>query len=577
MENMTDETKDLFEQTVNQYFRYKYEQSLTYVINNSFLSVDTPEKYKKLTISTEPANIILLKPFINIEEIFINSSYDGDLSFIDDFKIKKLSIHVEKTWKELSSLKLENVEELSIRVSSDDTSMVLNAPKLKSLAIACSTLNSHPKNDSVHKIDLSHYEYLEEIEFHGETKFDYSTLGSTKKLKRLSIIRDKINNIRWIEECSMLRSLTISGCGLSDIESIQRLENLEYLDLSRNEIKTIRPLLYLSGLNTVILYGNKITDNETIIDRVKAKEIVLTEQDNEFQTLISKSVKESVYKACSKVESLSTKPIEEIPQFSRAREIEERKLKPVERIKREFQREFIADFYNIKPLKYGLHTGNIGEIKEKYVEKMLSVYPFLTVTKEMRDSIDKDKRKFCVEYVRNSLILVTCDNVFAITVSCKESDADLDDDWDKDKIHIEITDGNNHRRALTSIIEDEREKYIEDYDIEEYEFDIKIEHKYSSRFHATDIAIPVMYAMSLAIKDRFQANKVLIGTFGLGKNCECAPPDLYIEMAKYEGASTILLYGDEENEELGLYQSEIEKKYGLECEFYPYIGAFFEV
>lgn len=98
--------------------------------------------------------------------------------------------------------------------------------------------------------------------------------------------------------------------------------------------------------------------------------------------------------------------------------------------------------------------------------------------------------------------------------------------------------------------------------------------KYSGDFYSTDLAIPIMYAMYLAIHNRFKADKVMIGSFGLAENCESIPKKIYLTMAKNEGAREVFLYGNDE-EWVTEYRKMISERYNLDCDFYESIEGIF--
>ncbi len=109
--------------------------------------------------------------------------------------------------------------------------------------------------------DLTNFKYLRL--WHNDELINLKEIGKLKNLNRLVIEYSNINimNIDVIGELKSLKTLTISqNKGISSIEFIKNLTNLETLELVGDNISDITPISSCTNLKTLTLQYNSITD-----------------------------------------------------------------------------------------------------------------------------------------------------------------------------------------------------------------------------------------------------------------------------------------------------------------------------
>ena len=110
--------------------------------------------------------------------------------------------------------------------------------------------------------DLKYMPFLEELVIANGPKNELDSLSSLVNLSTLAITDTPVSEeeLEIIGTLTKLRSLTLSGCGLSTAAPIENLTNLTYLDLSNNTIRNIQPLAALTKLTEAHLQHNALTD-----------------------------------------------------------------------------------------------------------------------------------------------------------------------------------------------------------------------------------------------------------------------------------------------------------------------------
>lgn len=558
---MSGDTNNIFEESVNQYYIKRYEQSVRFNVFTGFIKVDNPEKYKYLSVSVSPVNDVQFKVFTNIEGVFIGNTYKGDLSFVNNWNLKRLIINQERSWEEISSLNLKTVESLDIRISDVGNCRRIDAPALRNLTISFNEFSEINRVETY--IDLSGLNNLERLVIkNGRIKLD--NLGDLPALKSLSIYNINIGNLKWVSKYKTLESLVVSGCNLKDVSGVEHLERLRKLDLNRNNIKSIMPVSSLYNLEYLNIYRNDIADVYEFIDGLKLDSYVYSEEEFAVHTLIHSSISD-ISRACDCAEKYSSIPIDKIPFLYRKTEEQCRSLAPMERIQKYYQLLFLEDLNRITP--ENCHKIYSYNIKSEYINRMMTLFPFLRVPESIMKEIEQEKEHFCEKYTDSTQIVIAADNVFAITVNQHERGEEGSDIVVNSKGKTEL---------LKQLIFEIWEKYVQDYEIRDYCFNIEIQAKYSQVYYITDIAITVVYAMLLAIENKLDVKRVLVGTFGIGENCEKPVQEKYLYMAKQEGADKVVLYGNEDVTDLAEYGKNMHEKYGVECIYYEFISWLFQ-
>ena len=109
--------------------------------------------------------------------------------------------------------------------------------------------------------DLKWLPYLESLTIQQSATDGLDVIGSLAHLTELTLKECTLSSedLIAIASAPRLESLTISGCNLSNIESLSQAKNLTCLDLSDNAIKDISPLSFLTNLRTLNLSHNALT------------------------------------------------------------------------------------------------------------------------------------------------------------------------------------------------------------------------------------------------------------------------------------------------------------------------------
>ena len=561
--------KDEFELAVEKYDMPKKSGAHVFNIENEFADVKDPLKYTSLSVRVIPIKNEILGLFKNVDDLYIGSDYKGDLSFVNDINPKRIIINKTISENELRDLRLLSVEELSICVETSANPIVIKAPRLRKLF-----LSGDYRDNKSRSVDLTECCALEELIIRDGIKIDVFTIGRLESLKKLCIYEGQIENLKWVAQYRNLEHMEINHCHLKDISGVEMLYKLRILDLSHNDIKSADPLSHLSELEFVNLYDNSISSSN-IADKIKAVKLILTGTDYVVDNQMNLAVG-AIGGVCAQVDAEFEKPIESFPIYMQKSISERRSLPRLDRIKLAFQQEFEQYYFKLSPNKAYANTDyDPLKAKEMYLRKMRSRFLFLKYTEAIKEDYRNEQVQFCRKYTDDTLIVITCKNVFAITVKYKPYEEDEDDEEFGGKIEIEIPSTRRHVSALKEVIYDLWDEFVSDLEISDYNFKIRIEMKYSGDFYSTDLAVPVMYAMDLAVNGRFKADKVLIGTFGIAENCETIPRKRYLSMAKNEGAREVLLYGRNE-EWVAEYSKTIPEQYGLKCDFYEFIGSIFD-
>ncbi len=81
---------------------------------------------------------------------------------------------------------------------------------------------------------------------------DLEGLSHCPQLEEVSVSLSGIYSLAGIEECLLLRRLTIDDCPLSDLRPLAHLPKLEVLDISATQVQSLLPLHSIGSLRTLI-------------------------------------------------------------------------------------------------------------------------------------------------------------------------------------------------------------------------------------------------------------------------------------------------------------------------------------
>lgn len=110
--------------------------------------------------------------------------------------------------------------------------------------------------------DLKYLPFLEELIIHDGPSDGLDVISSLAKLNHLHITDTSVSaeDLVVIGALPKLDKLTLSGCGLSTTNGLEKATSLRYLDLSNNTIRNISALASMTALQEVYLQSNALTD-----------------------------------------------------------------------------------------------------------------------------------------------------------------------------------------------------------------------------------------------------------------------------------------------------------------------------
>lgn len=128
-------------------------------------------------------------------------------------------------------------------------------------------------------IDSSYIDDIEIVFLDGcDNKGILDNLHYFKKLKRLNLDNCTFSNVDSISKLNELEYLRIVDCpNISDISSFKYLSNLRVLILNQTEVENIESLSYLSALEVADLKGNKIVNPCCLENLSRLYVVVLTD------------------------------------------------------------------------------------------------------------------------------------------------------------------------------------------------------------------------------------------------------------------------------------------------------------
>jgi len=110
--------------------------------------------------------------------------------------------------------------------------------------------------------DLAYMPYLQSLTIENNLSDDYHSIASLTQLTEL-IVRNCIlstENLMAVVSAPNLEKLTLSNCGLANVEALANATHLTYLDLSGNTVKNLSAIGSLSQLQALNLSHNALTN-----------------------------------------------------------------------------------------------------------------------------------------------------------------------------------------------------------------------------------------------------------------------------------------------------------------------------
>lgn len=129
--------------------------------------------------------------------------------------------------------------------------------------------------------DLRYFTKLTSLTIASGSAEDYSFLPSLTELKTLTMTDSLVSAelLGYIAALPQLENLTLSGCGLSNIQPLAEAAKLTVLDLSDNSISDIGALASFPNLTYANLTRNAISSIEPLKNLTNLQELYLAEND----------------------------------------------------------------------------------------------------------------------------------------------------------------------------------------------------------------------------------------------------------------------------------------------------------
>jgi Leucine-rich repeat (LRR) protein len=518
---------------------FQNDQSHLNIKTKADVHTDNSRIIKKICMNYSPETFDL-SAFPNVEELFIGSTYAGDLRNISGLeKIKRLSIHGYRLWSDIAELNLANLEELYVSIQKDGDYISLVCPKLKSLEICF----DHPDamRSKAGELDYLFLGNIEKLVLRNAEGINYREIACLQNLKELRIDDEELDNVEFLQEMYNLKKLTLHG-KIVDVSPLRNLTNLEYLNLYENSITDAACLENLVELKYLDLFHNPVAND---FDRSSIEFSRVTETDNAVAD-IKKRAERTVEHAVRFCWSLQNKNMDEMPIWQRRREERDRKLPFVERVKENQQFQFQIGFNEVSPLGVGSTPGlSAVQQHEIYLRHALKRYPYLKVTEDMKRLLEIESCRLMDRFCNpNSLVCILKGALIIIQTAISEGEGEINIRGD-----IRPSDG----RVLINKIQGKWYSII-DCPMEQYKIEIDIRFVYKELSDDKDKYISSLaWSCLLPICMCLQQNSVigkgiLIAEFkddGILKQNIAKQRE--IRLAEQNGARYVICYGSKKS------------------------------
>lgn len=129
--------------------------------------------------------------------------------------------------------------------------------------------------------DLRYFKNLTTLNIHIAVTADYSFLTELTALETLDLNGCLLSSdaVSYIGSVSSLTSLSLSGCGISNIQPLSALSELTVLDLSQNSISDISALSELKKLTALDLHSNAVSSLSALKNASDLTELDISENN----------------------------------------------------------------------------------------------------------------------------------------------------------------------------------------------------------------------------------------------------------------------------------------------------------
>lgn len=234
-----------------------------------------------------------------VEELVVASSVgdqfvigEGDIDFEHSFpRLKHLSV-----WKYLSQSEWNHIARLPLRtlnVCVDALPESITMPELRELIVFVREESFSPmeleilRTGGTHRsIDLSGCISLEWLTIRHVPDLDIRCLSGLSTLRKLVLYGTVLSDLSPLTAIQ-LTSLSFSNCYLRDVSGLERIETLQNIDLSYNDIENAAALCVLPHLQKLYLRKNPLKDERAVRELFHGQELIISEHEYQLKRIES--------------------------------------------------------------------------------------------------------------------------------------------------------------------------------------------------------------------------------------------------------------------------------------------------
>lgn len=371
------------------------------------LQSEEPTKYTSLWFDNfngvfDDGLFMQLKKFSSVNKVTFSTRFE--LALTADLvnrvlaalpNVIKLSINNRIDWNELVGIDLTNIEALYGSVSNKIRGQFLCGSHLEELTLHCGEYYNITPLEML-AIEKEHFDFsatpkIRKLQLRHCMNIDYKELASLLELEELVIDDRSMTSLAWLSEDYQLRKLHAYG-QIEDISHINTQKLLKHLSLCYNSIQCVESLKDLPHLEYVDLYRNPVADVSHI--RRPGLTVVHSEQDRELEKVkgivTGSGLGSIIPDAFGYMKQRDAQDLDKLPPFARRTIQEWKKLDYTEKLKRAIQIAFERLFAGISKDSNHRFKHYSVSYKRFYMETALAVFPFLSISKTMREEYAKE-------------------------------------------------------------------------------------------------------------------------------------------------------------------------------------------
>lgn len=107
--------------------------------------------------------------------------------------------------------------------------------------------------------------------------YDITGIEHLKNVKRMDLSENAFTSMEPLSKLDNLESLIVSANNLSNVDFLKNMKKLKFLDIGYNQIESIEPLRNLNNLDSLYMYQTQVTDITPIADKEYLANLFLQE------------------------------------------------------------------------------------------------------------------------------------------------------------------------------------------------------------------------------------------------------------------------------------------------------------